>query len=230
MRPTPLILTTLLLAACAGGTTVRSDADTPEQAVTSAFRAFQERRWQDAALLFDVTILDGVYEDALSAAKRYREEPQTLAEYRRARPELPEPVALYMWEQYKQHIESRGTSLGHRFPGIRSADELEQLSREELMARWLQDADPREMARRQANAQGAEQPPDHVLGVPLNPVILGVVTEEPDLAHVVYRLLHDHGEDPDDSALASTTTLRHTDDGWRLLDRHLFSPGGWFGY
>jgi hypothetical protein len=82
-------------------------------------------------------------------------------------------VAEYNWNRYKEHIESRCTPMGHKFPGVRSID---------------------------------------------------------DLVHVVYRALNDFGEDPDNAGLAKATTLRRTDEGWRLVDRHLFSFGGWFAY
>lgn len=206
------------------------DADTPEQVVASVLGAFKERRWHDAGALFDAAILDGAYEHALSAMRSYAEGPQSLEDFRHKRRELPEAVAEHMWNRYKQHLEERGSPLGHQFPGVRSVEELEQLSRVDLMARWLQDEDPREMMRRQSLRAGAEPPPGEMLGVPLNPLILGTITETENLAHVVYRALHDSGEDPDNAGLAKATSLRRTQEGWRLVDRHLFSYGGWFAY
>ncbi len=152
-----LVRLTLLLSSLLAMTASPGYAQGPpprraaEQVVQRAFDAIEAMRWRDVAPLLHPNALRRFRATQLDHA-RSSERIRTSAH---RDPEMPEAVAEWFEKQRQQREAESGSTLELQFPGIKSAAELEALSSEEMLARWLQAQDPREAFRRELLKKGA---------------------------------------------------------------------------
>ncbi len=134
-------------------------------------------------------------------------------------PGMPDEVAAWFEERRKRHEADHGPRLSHDFARIGTVAELEGLSAEEMLARWLEAADPRTMLRRAAEAAGRDLPGEVTDG-PLLQLreVIGGVREDESTVQVVYstRIGHSGNAVASDVRIAVATVRRCEDGEWRL--------------
>jgi hypothetical protein len=173
--------------------------------VQRAFDAIEAMRWRDVAPLLHPDALRRFRATQLDHA-RSSERIQTSAH---RDPEMPEAVAEWFEQQRQQREAEYGSTLELQFPGIKSAAELESLSTEEMLARWLQASDPREMFRRELQKKGAAAPEVPMEELPHDTrEIVGSVVENDSTVQVLYRTRTSLDTPSDNEARMAVATVR----------------------
>ena len=200
----------------------------PEDVVWTAVAALEERRWNDLLAVLQPSSLEGWRAQVLASAQSHQQGPPTAEELRAREPGMPVEAAEWQASRLRQGWAQEPSTL--KALNASSVEELEALPTPDLLARWLEAADPRSRTQRALVAHGVpaqcwEEAP------PVRRVVLGSVVEGDTLAHVLHReVLGPAGSDDHESAGAvRVVELRRTPDGWRIpMDFALFGFIGWF--
>lgn len=183
-----------------------------EAVARAAFRALEERRWDDVAGLMHPDALRRFRSYQLRSARSMESMPRV--PYRD--PDMPEAVARWYEERSRRSAAEYGSHL-ERELGVRTAAEIEALTAEELFTRWLRAHDPAEMMLRELNAQGRRIPVDSVAALVPRRVrsVVGSVVQDDSTVLVVYStaMKMDTLSDLERPALV---TVRRSPAGWRL--------------
>lgn len=185
-----------------------------EGVARAVLTALEEKRWADASALADPADLARFCEHHLELARTFEETPGLTAQDLRAlRPELPSEVAEWFAGEQARDRERLGPHVAREFAGVRSLAELKALAPAEMFARWLQAQDPDYQMERQLNAagQGTAAPP-----VRVTRQVIGHITEQDGLVHVLYRTAWPGSAADSPSELAVITVRRLGNGSWRL--------------
>jgi hypothetical protein len=201
-----------------------SDTGSPERVGLAALRA------RDALDLARVAALA----DPASMARRFEwaceaNAPMTLARFGRLMPHVPPEELRQKFERHMASAARNETSIANTALGVRTYDELRALTPEEFLARPMMRWDHRYDLVTRLRARGRTVPPA-LLGTPpgVEYHVLGVVDEEPDLAHVLYRTIwRGDGAAEQRGPVVRDTARRQPDETWRLVvDDHFLESSG----
>jgi hypothetical protein len=230
VRLTLLLSNLLAMTASPGSGQDSSPRRAAEQVVQRAFDAIEAMRWRDVAPLlhpdalrrFRATQLDHARSSERIRTSTHRD------------PEMPEAVAEWFEKQRQQREAEYGSTLELQFPGIKSAAELEALSSEEMLARWLQAQDPREAFRRELMKKGATPPEVSMEEFPYDRrEIVGSVVEDDSTVQVLYRTRVNSDTQFEGEGRIAVATVRRSAQGWGIWltwrDHQLFDQNS-FGF
>jgi hypothetical protein len=198
----------LLLVAAAPA---HGQGPSPDAVVRDAFRALDERRWHDVAMLAHPEALRAFRDERVAGARMLAQAPRmdvSLA----ADVGLPACVTEY--------FNSLGASqaqpgLLRDFAGIDSAAALERLPADQALALWIQAHDRGERMRsfRPSTPPGVTDVPK----LAVERVVLGAIMDGDSLAHVTFRETERVGPDLIARDGYYVVSLRRAPAGWRLL-------------
>ena len=157
----------------------RSGLDTPEAVVRAAFAAYEAKQWSRFAALVHPDALTEFQKQHLVMADAWEHHPR-LTEVRDST--MPAAVAEYFDKMQDEMGTRFGNPVLRQFARVKTLDELKALSPQEFLARYLEASSPK------PNPKDPEyQPPV------AKREVIGSVTENPTLVHVVYRVRTDVG-------------------------------------
>jgi hypothetical protein len=188
----------LLLIARASDAQEAPGAATPRAAVEAAFDAVQSKAWPRVAALSDPEFLARFREQQLV----YAEAEKIARQNRKSKKEqygLPKCVQKYFESQESHFTESflKG------FAGVKSVEQLAQLTPAALFASWL------------AGSEKVEKSDENKALPPTTRTILGDVVEGDSLAHVIYRVVPTPPTEPQKTV--EMIDVRHVDGSWRIV-------------
>jgi hypothetical protein len=189
--------------------------ESPESVVERAFRAVAERRYHAIAECVDPTDLQNMYERAVASGVHIEEAiSYTADDFLRDQPDLPVAVAEYYARQTSRNA-AAGSYLPYEYAHVEKLDDIQSLTPEELLARWIQARDPLYQLARQALVRGRNLPSavsELYSKYPIVRTVIGSVLESPDIAHVVYRIRWSD----DDEGQPKVAVVCHLPAGWRM--------------
>ncbi|MGH7577396.1 MAG: hypothetical protein ACREM1_19980 [Longimicrobiales bacterium] len=185
-----------------------------EAIARAAFDAVEEMRWMDVVALIHPVALERFRQTRLYNEKQMEESKAS----RPRREGMPEEVVKW-FEQQDAAVDYSPEEHRSRMYGVRTIEELEALSTDELVSRFLAAGDPRTHLRRQiieqAGADDSELDGRQLGGERFE--IVGSVVENPDTIHVLYRTTMSTSA-PEQGNL-DVASVMHMPDGWRLWPR-----------
>lgn len=185
--------------------------------VQEAFDEIRAMRWENVTHLVHPVALARFRSFRLEQA-RDRERLRGTPEEPRREPGMPDAVAAW-FEERRRYREAEDVSwLSREFAGVATVEQLEALTAEEMLARWLEATDARASLSRELEASGLDVGIDAVaesLPVEVREVI-GAVEDSEATAQVVYRTRIDHAPSDSDTRIAVATVRRDDDGAWRL--------------
>jgi hypothetical protein len=226
-----LVLGAMLPAAPAAQTRPPSPATmTPESAATAFFRAMESEQWNEAARWMHPEALARLREAALERAALARApgtDSITPEEVMRDDPDMPRVVAEYQARKWTENMR-QSARLARTSLGATSREEFEAMSPGQLVARLVEESDPRRIARAVAREQ-ADTVGGKLLVRAIPPTVRTVIghVAAPDRADAAYVLYRSAPRYPAPLALVpeQTAVLHMRRDGaeWRV------NPGGFDG-
>jgi hypothetical protein len=192
-----------LLAACAGvlaasaparaQSPVDPDEASPRAVVTATFEAMSHKQWTRVAALADSAYLSQWREQQLVYAEADKIERDNKKKHQKQYG-LPKCVQKYFESQESHYTETflKG------FAGMKSIDQLEQLTPEQLFSSWLAGGDAVKQ-----NARTTSR------------TILGEVPESDSVAHVLYRMSPTPPGTSDDGV--ERMTVRKVNGAWHFV-------------
>ena len=180
----------------------RSDGDTPEAVVRTAFAAYEAKQWSRFAALVHPDALTEFRKQHLEMAEAWEHRPR-LSEVRDT--PMPADVAEY-FDKMQDEMRGRvGNPALLEFARVKTLDELKAFSLQEFLARYLEASTPK------PNQKDPEyQPPVSEREV------IGSVTERATLVHVVYRVRTDVGRYGRTEEVA-VLPVRRSSSGWQIM-------------
>ena len=202
----------------------KSDTQSPELVVLAALRARDALDFAQVAELADPESLARRFEWECEANA-----PLTLERFARRMPDVPPEEVKERFERYMTHARRSENYIANSFVGVRTYEELCALTPQEYLARSMMRHDHRYDLVTRLRARGRAVPAA-LLGTPpgVEYLVLGVVHEEPDLAHVWYRTIW-RGEEGEEQRgpVVRDTVRRQPDAAWRLVvDTHFLESYG----
>ncbi len=199
--------------------------DSPEAVVRAVFAAVEAKQYEAVAPYIDPESLAEFHEYALAAAlSQEKVRPLTVEDLKRHDPEMPDAVAEYQVQQFARRAADAGSWLLRDYAGVETLEQLQALSPEQLLGRWLEAQAP-EYQLRQAMRKSRRPVPeaDLLSGMPrIRRQVLGAVREGESVAHVVYRFTWQIGSEEEPEGEVKVTTLRRTPASWRMIWSHDF--------
>jgi hypothetical protein len=198
-------------------------ADSPEAVVDAIFVALEAKQYEAVARYIEPQSLAQFHGNVLAAAAE-TPRPLTVEDLKRHDPDLPDAVAEYQVQQFALRAADAGSWLLRDYAGIETREQLQALSPEQLLGRWLAGQAPEHQLRQTIREN--RHPVTESDLVPVLPQIrrqvLGAVREDESVAHVVYRFIWQIGNEEEADIDVKVTTLRRTPVGWRMIWRHDF--------
>jgi len=173
--------------------TVDPDEATPRAVVTATFEAMSHKQWARVAALADSAYLSQWREQQLVYAEADKIERDNKKKHQKQYG-LPKCVQKYFESQESHYTETflKG------FAGMKSIDQLEQLTPEQLFASWLAGGDAVKQNTRTTSR-----------------TILGEVPESDSIAHVLYRMTPTPPGTSDDGV--ERITVHKVNGAWHML-------------
>lgn len=180
----------------------RPGVDAPEAVVRAAFAAYEAKQWSDFAALVHPDALDEFRKQQLLMAKAWEHRPR-MAEVRDST--MPAAVAEY-FDRMQDKIGARiGNPALRSFARVKTLEELEALTPQEFLARYLEATSPK------------PNPEDPMYQPPVaKREIIGDVREDADQVHVVYRVRTDVGR-YGRTEQVEVLPVRRAGTAWRIM-------------
>jgi hypothetical protein len=157
--------------------------------VDSFFNAVEHERWDAAATFVDTTRFAAyVRMQTRNARAMIPQRPVTAEELMARDTTMPRAVAEWQVKRYEASMSSRDpfAYLTHEFLGVKSPQELSQLTTAQALARWMAARDPRSQMREATRLAGC---PDSLAPrIPFDrPTVHGVAFDGDTTAYVIVR-------------------------------------------
>ena len=202
----------------------------PEAAVLAALHAMDAMQHARTVALVDADSLGDLFKRQCEAVR-----PHTLERFAEDHPELAPEQRPAAFEQFRRVVGDPMVGVADMFPGVRTHADFAALDPAYYLLRYLERHDMRVDLVQRLRARGRSVPAELLCAPPHKGYdVLGSVVEEPDLAHVLYRVVSRPHDAPEyRGQVEIVSTRRQADDTWRLLavDLHFLEPrGGSVGY
>lgn len=187
---------------------------TPEDAVLALLSARDAMQYERVVSLVDMDSLLERFRRHCAAMRPY-----TLERFAEDHPEMTPEELPTQFEHFRRVAADPMTGVADLFPGVRTHAEFEALDPRYYLRRNLERFDMRVDLVRRLRARGRPVPPELMSASPHKGYdVLGSVSEEPDLTHVLYReVWRPDNASESKSGVEIMSTRRQADGTWRLL-------------
>jgi len=201
-----------------------SDTESPERVVLAALRARDALDFARVAELADPDSIARRFEWACESNA-----PMTLERFAHQMPQSSPEELEEKFERYMAHAGRRDDYISNALVGVRTYDELRALTPQQYLQRSMMRSDHRYDLIARLRARGRAVPAA-LLGTPpgVEYRVLGIVHEEPELAHVLYRTIwRGDGAAEQRGPVVRDTVRRQPDATWSLVvDDHFLDSHG----